>query len=137
MIPRRSRRGSVMLVQASAGDREMYADFLRSCGFKVVQPQTTAEALAKAHGVDVIVTGIFVPGPFDGLELLRRVRNQEGTREKPVVVLTACALESLRATANSAGCDAFLTKPYMPDDLAAQIHRLLAGRPRRMATPSR
>jgi CheY-like chemotaxis protein len=53
----------------------------------------TADALALARTADVIVTGIRVPGPFDGIELVRRLRADGPTKDKPIIVLTACAFE--------------------------------------------
>lgn len=137
MNPPRSPQGpSVMLVQASASDREMYAEFLQACGFAVVQPPTTADALAQAAGVDLIVTGVAVPGPFGGIELIRRLREGEATRHLPIVVVTASVLPEVRTEASRAGCDSFLTKPCLPDVLAAEIRQLLEQRGGRATTPS-
>jgi CheY-like chemotaxis protein len=133
------RRGSrevptVLLVESPQDDREMYAEYLRLHGFHPVEIADSARALAEARSADVVVTGIRVPGPFDGLELVRRLRTAARLKKKPVIVLTACALEQDRQQALAAGCDAFLTKPCLPEALAAEIRRALAARaPRRTA----
>jgi len=80
---------------------------------------------------DAIVTGIFLSGLFDGLELVRRVRADERTRHKPIIVLTGCAFDEDRERARAAGCDVFLTKPCLPGTLVGELCRALAtSRPR-------
>ena len=85
----------------------------------------TADALISACHADVIVTGLRVPGSFDGLELVRRVRHLSDTIRKVIIVLTGCAYEADQQHAFAAGCDVFLTEPCLPDVLAREIRRLL------------
>ena len=92
---------------------------------------TTDEALNRAAEVDVIVTGVQVPGSFDGLELVRRLRADVRTESKLIIVLTAWALHPSREQALAAGCDIFLAKPCLPDTLEREIRRGLVGRRRR------
>src|SRR6266581_2425294 len=76
--------------------------------------EVTEDALALARTTDIVVTGIRVPGPFDGVELVRRLRANDGTKHKPIIVVTACAFEPDQQRACAAGCDAFLPKPCLP-----------------------
>ncbi len=126
----------VMLVGSVQDDSEMYAAYLRGSAFSVIEVDHTAEALACATAVDVVVTDIRVRGLSDGLDLVRRLRRGNATKGIPIIVLTACAFESDRQSAEHAGCDGFLAKPCLPDALLAEIRRVLARRlPRR--PPSR
>ena len=70
----------------------MYSEFLRAQQFRAVEIDDTADAFALAVTSDVIVTGICVPGPFDGVELIRRLRADDRTKRKPIIVVTACVL---------------------------------------------
>jgi two-component system, cell cycle response regulator DivK len=117
---------SVLLVESTVDDRAMYAEYLRVCGFEPIECDTTDEALERASHADVVVTGIRVNGPFDGIELVSRLRADGATRDKPVIVLTACALEPDRQRAEAVGCDAFLPKPCLPETLATEIRRTAA-----------
>jgi len=54
---------------------------------------------------------------MDGWEVLERIRNDDRTRDLKVLVLTAHAQEETRERAARGGADAFLTKPFRPDDL--------------------
>jgi two-component system, cell cycle response regulator DivK len=117
-------RPTVLLVEDAPDDREMYAVFLRLEKRRLIVTGDTAEALALAHTVDVVVTDICLPSPFDGLELVRRLRHRDATNHTPVIVLTACVFEGDRRRALAAGCDAFLPKPCAPDQLLSEIHRV-------------
>lgn len=122
-------RASVLLLQSPHDDGlEMYAEFLRYHGFAPVAVTNVHDALTVAPAVDVIVTGIRVPGPFDGIDLVRRLRAKEEAKQTPIIVLTACVFPRDRERAARAGCDVFLPKPCLPNDLLREVRRLLAFR---------
>jgi CheY-like chemotaxis protein len=70
----------------------------------------------------VILMDLSLPG-IDGWEVTRRLKRDERTRHIPVIALTAHALASARDAAFAAGCDAVVTKPCLPKDLEAEVHR--------------
>ena len=116
---------TVLLVDPLQDDRTMYADYLRVCGLNPIEIDNTSDALRGAQKADVIVTGIRGMGPFDGVELVRRLRDGDGTHDKPIIVLTACAFEPDQQRALAAGCDLFLAKPCLPDRLVSEIRAIL------------
>jgi len=59
---------------------------------------------------------------------VRQLRTAEQTRSKPVIVLTAWALNPAREQALAAGCDRFLPKPCLPQTLVREIRRALRVR---------
>jgi CheY-like chemotaxis protein len=118
---------TVLLVDSPHDDRPMYAEYLRLCGFHPLERDDTADGLALAVTADVIVTGIRVEGLFDGVELVRRLRDGNQTHDKPIIVLTACAFEPDQQRAFAAGCDVFLPKPCLPDRLVSAIRAVLAA----------
>jgi two-component system cell cycle response regulator DivK len=61
---------------------------------------------------------------------MRRLRAEARTRRKPIIVLTATSWRVTRARAEQAGCDLFLVKPSLPNELLRQI-RVLLSRERR------
>jgi CheY-like chemotaxis protein len=118
----------VLLVDSVKDNRAMYAEFLRAAGFHPIETDNASDALALAVTADAIVTGIRLSGPFDGLELVRRLRADGRTERKPTIVLTACALEEDEQRARAAGCDVFLTKPCLPETLASELRRAMGMR---------
>jgi CheY-like chemotaxis protein len=65
---------------------------------------------------------------MDGWEATRRLKADPRTSHIPVVALTGHALDGHVEGAREAGCDAIVTKPCLPDDLLAEINRLLKPR---------
>jgi len=74
---------------------------------------------------DAIVLDVGMPGT-NGLEYVRELKRDPGTREIPVVLLTALEAET-KAAANGAGADAFVRKPFSPLELLAIVERLAGG----------
>jgi two-component system, cell cycle response regulator DivK len=119
----------VLLVQSPGDDGlDMYAEYLHYHGF-VPMPVTNAhDALNVAPAAGVIVTGILLhDNNMDGIQLIDRLRGDDRTKNTPIIVLTACAWPSDRVRATDAGCDAFLPKPCLPDELLREVRRLLAS----------
>jgi len=103
----------------------MYADYLRDHGYSVTEVDSTDAGLSAAQAADLVITGVRVAGSFDGIELVRRLRGDDRTKDKPLIVLTACTFEPDQARAFAAGCDVFLPKPCLPDLLLAEAQRLI------------
>jgi two-component system, cell cycle response regulator DivK len=103
----------------------MYAEFLRGQGFAVTEVDSTDAGLSAAPEADLVITGIRLAGSFDGIELVRRLRGDARTKHTPVIVLTACVFEPDQARAFAAGCDLFLPKPCLPEDLLQQAKELI------------
>lgn len=104
----------------------MYAEYLSFSGFRVVEASNGAEALQKAFELtpDVILMDLSLPG-MDGWTATRSLKSDERTRRIPVVALTGHALAGASESARQAGCDAFVTKPCLPDDLVIEVRRML------------
>jgi two-component system, cell cycle response regulator DivK len=116
----------VLLVQPERDDREMYAEFLHHEGLASMCVSTATQGIRLAPYSDVVVTGLLLPGPVDGFELITRLKRGERTCHIPIVVLTACAWTTERERAEAAGCDVFLSKPCLPHELLREVRRLLA-----------
>ena len=120
---------SVLVVDDFADNRQMYAEYLAFVGYRVAEAENGQEALDKAFDMrpDVIVMDLSLPG-MDGWEATRRLKSDARTRHIPVIALTGHALAGHSKGALEAGCDAFVTKPCLPEDLVAHIRRALDGK---------
>lgn len=122
--------GPLILVVDDYDDaREMYAEYLQFCGYRVVEARTGNEALEQAFTMkpDLILMDLSLPG-MDGWEATRQLKADDRTRHIPVVALTGHALAGASDGAKKAGCDSFVTKPCLPDDLVVEIRRMLAAK---------
>jgi len=121
-------QGPLILVVDDYEDaREMYAEYLRFCGFRVAEARNGNEALEQAFALmpDLILMDLSLPG-MDGWEATRQLKGDERTRHIPVVALTGHALAGASEGAKRAGCDSFVTKPCLPDDLVVEVRRMLS-----------
>jgi CheY-like chemotaxis protein len=118
----------VLVVDDFQDNREMFAEFLLISGFRVAEAATGQEALEQAFALipDVILMDLSLPG-LDGWEATRRLKSDARTRHIPVVALTGHVLADCSREAREAGCDAFLTKPCMPEALVSEVRRVLAA----------
>jgi DNA-binding NarL/FixJ family response regulator len=93
----------------------------------VTTARSGAEALvAVAQKLpDLIVSDIRMPG-MDGYELARRLRQNQSTALVPIVFLTAKDQTKDRIEGFRTGVDAYLTKPFEPDELLAVIASILS-----------
>jgi len=121
----------VVLLLHRDDDRAMYAEFFRHHGFTADCPVDVPEALARAADADVIVTELMVPTVEEGYAFIERLRAEVLTRHKPIIVVTSWAWQTERLRALEAGCDVFLTKPCLPQELLRRVRRVLAAAPLR------
>ena len=128
MNPGASRKALVLVVDDFADNREMYSEYLAFSGYDVIEARNGKEALEAAHDrlPDIIIMDLSLP-VMDGWEATRRLKADDRTRRIPVVALTGHALAGHSKGAREAGCDSFLAKPCLPDQLVAEIRRMLEG----------
>jgi two-component system cell cycle response regulator DivK len=122
----------VLLVDDYPDNRDIYVQFLTYSGLRVEEAENGHQALEKAFTLrpDVIVMDLSLPG-LDGWEATRRLKRDPRTCEIPVIALTGHALAGHSKGALDAGCDAFITKPCLPERLLEEIRAILAtARPR-------
>ena len=116
----------VLVVEDYQDAREMYAAYLQFSGFDVAEAGNGIEAVEKTQELlpDIVLMDLALPR-MDGWEATRRLKNDPRTCHIPIVALTGHALAGHAEGAREAGCDAFVTKPCLPDALVAEIKRLL------------
>lgn len=116
----------ILIVEDDSGVRDMVSDFLTNRGFEVISSPTGEEGLmiATTEKPDVILVDILLPG-IDGIELIRRLRNQPGTKLIPILVLTAVSNLETKVSVFDAGGDGLLIKPFDLQELNVRIQRAL------------
>jgi CheY-like chemotaxis protein len=124
------RQPAVLVVDDHDDTRQMSLIVLRSQGFDATCAPGGDAAFERARQQqpDVIVTDLAMPDG-DGWDLIQKLSSDPSTRHIPVVMLTACATETVRARARQERLAAFFFKPCAPDVLAAELRRLCAARP--------
>jgi two-component system, cell cycle response regulator DivK len=116
----------ILVVDDYQDAREMYAEYLQFSGFRVAEARNGNEAVEQAFALkpDLILMDLSLPG-MDGWEATRRLKADATTKHIPIVALTGHALAGASEGAKRAGCDSFVTKPCLPDDLVVEVRRML------------
>jgi DNA-binding NarL/FixJ family response regulator len=116
----------LLVVDDDPGLLRAVAETLRAEGYEVTTARRGAEALVSiAESLpDLIVSDIRMPG-MDGYELVRHLRSSARTKLIPIIFLTAKDETADRIAGFRSGVDAYLTKPFEPDELLAVVANIL------------
>jgi two-component system phosphate regulon response regulator PhoB len=106
---------SVLVVEDEPQIQELVAVNLEHAGYQVIRASSAEQAAAAVRErlPDVVVLDWMLPGE-SGLAFARRLRAAERTRELPILMLTARAMEEDKLSGLEAGADDYLTKPFSP-----------------------
>jgi len=104
----------------------VYAELRDSSHAAALGQADAQQAIEAAHRIrpDVIVLDLAMP-KLDGWEVCRRLKADPATRGIPIIVVTSYALSGDDVKAFEAGCDAYVTKPFVPRDLLAKVRSYL------------
>ena len=116
----------VLVVDDFEDNRAMYVEYLQFQGLRVAEAVNGEEAVARAKELlpVIIIMDLSLP-VMDGWEATRQLKAAAGTREIPVIALTAHAMAGDREKALAAGCDEYETKPVEFGRLLGKIQALL------------
>lgn len=120
---------TILVVEDEPAIQELIAVNLSFAGHKVLRAfdSEQAETLINAELPDLILLDWMLPGQT-GLALARRLRQQERTRQVPIIMLTAKGAEQDKIDGLEAGADDYITKPFSPKELMARIKAVLRRR---------
>jgi CheY-like chemotaxis protein len=122
----------VLLAEDFEDARELYRDYLEFSGFAVQTANNGREAIAQALALapDIILMDASMP-VLDGWQATRELKSNPATKHIPILALTAHAFEDARREAQDVGCDGFVTKPCLPDDLVLKVRAALERVPKK------
>ncbi len=121
--------GQLLIVDDEPGLRQAVQAYLEEEGFKVEVAANAREGweMIQKFSPDIVISDIMMP-QVDGYEFLKQLREDSRYQTVPVVFLTARGMTSDRIQGYNAGCDAYLSKPFDPDELVAVVSNLLERR---------
>ncbi|MFT4826313.1 MAG: two-component system phosphate regulon response regulator PhoB [Halioglobus sp.] len=117
---------TILIVDDDAAIRDMLRMALEIHGFACIEAGNTYDAhcLILDERPDIVLLDWMLPGG-SGIELLRRLKREDNTRDVPVIMLTAKTAEDNIIQGLEGGADDYLTKPFAPRELIARIQALL------------
>lgn len=124
-----SENQKLLLVDDEPGLREAVSAYLEDEGFEVEVASNANQAWEwlQSNRPDLIISDVMMP-QVNGYEFLKQLRDDPRFRSIPVVFLTARGMTSDRIQGYKAGCDAYLPKPFDPEELVAIVNNLLERR---------
>ena len=118
----------VLVVDDSEVIRGLIAMNLELDGLDVQTASDGVEALDRVADwrPDVVTLDVMMPR-LDGFATAQRLKADDATSAVPIVIVSACAQESDLRRAREIGVEAYLTKPFDPDDLVRIVRDLAGG----------
>jgi two-component system phosphate regulon response regulator PhoB len=122
---------NILIVEDEQAIRDMVGFALSRAGFELTEAADAMQAQERiAESLpDLILLDWMLPG-VSGIDLARRLKRDDYTREVPIIMLTARGEEDDKIGGLEAGADDYVTKPFSPRELVARIKAVL-----RRATP--
>ena len=119
-------RRKILVVEDDPDQLEAIRGNLKDAGFAIGTAANGVDALIKTRSLspDLIVLDLVLP-QLNGLDFCRTLRENPATASIPVIMLTGMDSYFTRVAGFEAGINAFLTKPYLPEELISKVEELL------------
>lgn len=118
----------ILIIEDNEKSRKLVRDVLQVKGYRTLESETGEQgvALALEARPALVIMDIHLPG-IDGIEALGRLRADPRTRAIPVVAVTASAMHEERTRVDSAGFDAYQSKPIQVKTFLETVAAMLAA----------
>ena len=119
----------VLVVEDEESIQALIRFTLEQAGFEVASALSAEEAKAQLAEAlpDVVLLDWMLPGQ-SGVQLAKLLRQEERSKDLPIILLTARSEDTDKETGLNQGADDYLTKPFSPRELVARINALLRRR---------
>jgi CheY-like chemotaxis protein len=117
---------TILVIDDAPDIRDIITRQLHYAGHSVITAENGLAGVANAqrHLPDLIVIDLIMP-ELDGLQAIERLRADSRCVHLPILAITARALTDIACQAREAGCDAFMSKPFLMVDLLDKVERLI------------
>lgn len=125
----RERSLAILIVDDRPDNVELLAANLIPLGYRIAKAYSGAEALRKVaeEKIDLVLLDVMMPG-LDGYTVCRKLKSEEGTRNIPVVMLTALRGTEEKIKGIDAGAEDFISKPFNKAEVLARVKALLKAK---------
>ncbi len=119
----------VLVVEDEESIQALIRFTLEQAGFEVASALSVEEAKPQLDEAlpDVVLLDWMLPGQ-SGVQLAKQLRQEERSKDLPIILLTARSEDTDKETGLNQGADDYLTKPFSPRELVARINALLRRR---------
>ena len=119
-------RAKVLIMEDDMDMRAMMKNALEERGYHVRTAESAIEGLEtmRVWRPDLVLLDVMMPG-MDGLEALNEIKNDEILKSTPVVMVSIMSDMKTKMSSFLAGAKRYITKPFMADELAAEVRNTL------------
>lgn len=116
----------ILIAEDERDIRELIVFTLQIAGFNVVEVPNGEEAVKKAQEIkpDLILMDVRMP-KMTGFEACKALKQEEKTKDIPVIFLSAKGQEAEISTGLDLGAEEYFLKPFAPDDLIKRVNKIL------------
>ncbi|MCF8000437.1 MAG: response regulator transcription factor [Halanaerobiales bacterium] len=115
----------ILIVDDEKNIRELLKFNLENEGYKTIEAVDGKEALEKAdQSIDLVILDLMLP-EIDGLNVCKKIRNDDKLGDLPIIMLTAKSEDIDRIIGLELGADDYITKPFNMRELVARVKALL------------
>jgi two-component system phosphate regulon response regulator PhoB len=120
---------NILVVEDEPAIQELIAVNLEHAGHHVIRARDAEGALHIVHNAlpDLLLIDWMLPG-LSGVALAKQLRQEERTKQIPIILLTARSSEQDKIHGLETGADDYVTKPFSPRELLARIKAVLRRR---------
>jgi Response regulators consisting of a CheY-like receiver domain and a winged-helix DNA-binding domain len=118
---------NILVVEDHPETRDLLSYHLKNAGYQVraaSNGQLGLEIAARSKP-DLVLLDVMLPGGMDGLEVCRRLKQDQRTRHVPVIMLTALGDEVDRIVGLELGAEDYVAKPFSPRELLLRVKAVL------------
>jgi len=116
----------ILVVEDDKSISDLISLHLKKNNFEYLVVHNGEDALSNLDTFmpDFVILDWMIPG-LSGLEVLRRIRNQQEYKNLPILMLTAKNSEQDKIISFESGLDDYITKPFLPSELIARVKAIL------------
>lgn len=117
---------TILVIEDNPWNAQLVNDMLGAIGYNIIEINNGARGIeiARSQKPDLILLDIMLPD-INGTEVARRLKEDDATRDIPIIALTANASNEIYRQCLDAGCDSFMTKPYTKSVLVDTIQQYI------------
>lgn len=118
----------ILVIEDNEQSRYLVSFILQKNEYRVITARDGLEGMnkAKSEKPDLILVDIRLP-VMDGYEVTRQLRVLPEFKDVPIIALTAYAMKGDKEKSLHAGCDAYITKPIIPEEFIEVVNSYLKG----------
>ena len=118
----------ILIIDDSPTELHLFQNMLEKSGFDVLVADSGEDGIRQAQNSypDCILMDVVMPG-MNGFQATRKLTQDPGTRNIPVIMITTKNQETDRIWGMRQGAVEYLMKPVTPKDLVAKINAVMAA----------